>query len=152
MIKSLAIVIFIISSFQAKSQQINLYKSFGGVHFTKGDTLLTERQVTMMLYKTSPDAYKEFKKARKYNTISSVMGFTGGILIAIPIVTAIIGGEPEWLIGATGGGLLLASIPVNRVYKARALHALDIYNEKFSSRINTGFYFSGTQAGLIVKF
>jgi hypothetical protein len=152
MIKFLPAVILIFSFFPAKSQQINLYKTFGGVRYTKGDTLLSERQVAMMLYKASPEAYREFKKAKKYNTISSVLGFSGGVLIAIPVVTAIIGGEPEWLIGATGAGLLLASIPVNRVYKARALHALDIYNEKFTSRIKTRFYFGGTQAGVLIKF
>ena len=77
----------------------------------------------------------------------------GGMLIGFPLGTAIVGGEPEWGLAAAGTVFLLGSIPLNRIFKARALNALDIYNGKVSaSRIKPEFYFAGTGARLIIKF
>jgi hypothetical protein len=151
-IKLLPLVVLLFSAFQMRGQQISMYKTFGGVRFTQNDTVLTDRQVSMILFKENMDAYKEFKKAKKINTLSSILGFSGGALMGIPIVTAIAGGDPEWILGATGAGLILASIPIHRAYKARTLHALDIYNEKLTGRINTRFFFAGTHAGVVIKF
>jgi len=130
-----------------------MYKTFGGVRYTQNDSLLSERQVAMVLFKDNKQAYNELKKARKYNTLSSILGFAGGALVAVPVVTAIAGGDPEWLFAAGGAGLIIASIPLNRTYKARALNALDIYNgEKPVGRIKPSFYFTGNRAGLVIKF
>ena len=118
----------------------------------KSDSLISENQVRMILLKEAPAAYEEFKTAKKIGTFSSIVGFTGGVLIIVPLATAVLGGEPEWALAAGGAALLIASIPLNRIYKARALNALDIYNEKFSSRLKPGLYFAGTQIGLTVKF
>jgi hypothetical protein len=145
-------IIFFLSSLQLRGQQIAMYKTFGGVRFVQGDTLLTDRQVSMILIKNNSAAYEEFKSARKYNTFSSIMGFSGATLIGIPVVTAIAGGDPEWVLAASGGAILVGSILFHRTYKAKALNALDIYNEKFTSRINTSFYFSGTAVGVRLKF
>jgi hypothetical protein len=137
----------------AMSQKIEMYKKFGGVRFMQGDTLLSERQVAMILFKDNKSAYTVLKKAKKFNAFSSVLGFAGTALIAIPVITAISGGTPEWGLAAGGAGLLIASIPLNRIYKSRTLDALDIYNgEQPTSRIQPSFYFAGTRAGLIVKF
>jgi hypothetical protein len=137
----------------AMAQKIDMYKKFGGVRFMQGDTLLSERQVSMILFKDNKTAYDALKKARKFNTFSSILGFAGGALIAIPIVTAISGGTPEWGLAAGGAGLIFASIPLNRIYKSRTLDALDIYNgTRPTSRITPSLYFTGSRAGIIVKF
>lgn len=129
-----------------------MYKTFGGIRYMQGDTLLSERQLTMILFKENQSALDELKRAKKYNTISSIFGFTGAVLVAVPLVAAVAGGEPEWGIAAGGVALLVGSIPFNRIYKARSLHALDIYNEKLSSRIKTNIYFTGSRAGVVVRF
>jgi len=135
------------------SQKIEMYKKFGGVRFMQGDTLLSERQVAMILFKENKSAYVALKKAKKFNTFSSILGATGTVLIAIPVISAISGGTPEWGLAAGGAGLIIASIPFNRIYKSRILDALDIYNGvQPTSRVQPGFYFGGTRAGLIVKF
>ncbi|PZR40476.1 MAG: hypothetical protein DI538_04190 [Azospira oryzae] len=149
---TLLVLMMIASSVMAQKSKIEMYKTFGGVRYLRGDSILTDPQMSMILYKDNPAAYAEFKKAKKYNVISSVMGFTGGALVAVPLITAVAGGEPEWLLAAGGGALILGSIPFNRIYKARSLNAIDIYNEKLTSRIKTNLYFTGSRAGIVVKF
>lgn len=136
----------------AMAQKIDMYKKFGGVRFMQGDTLLSDRQVSMILFKDNQQAYNEFKKAKKFNTLSSVFGFAGTALIAIPVITAISGGTPEWGFAVGGAGLIIASIPLNRIYKSRTLDALDIYNGTPTSRVVPSLYFTGSRAGLMVKF
>jgi hypothetical protein len=137
----------------AMAQKIELYKKFGGVRFMRGDTLLSERQVSMILFKDNKPAYDQLKKAKKFTTFSSILGFAGGALIAVPVITVISGGTPEWWLAAGGAASIIASIPVNRIYKSRTLDALDTYNgAQPTSRIQPSLYFSGTRAGLIIKF
>ncbi len=134
-------------------QKIELYKKFGGVRFVRNDSLLSERQVSMILFKDNKQAYDALKGAKKFNRISSVMGFAGGALALIPIATAISGGTPEWWMAGGGAALIIGSIPFNRIYKARTLSALDIYNGTQSTgRVQPSLYFTGTGAGLIIKF
>ncbi len=129
-----------------------MYKTFGGVRYEKDSTALSTRQVMMLLHE-KPLAYAEFKKAKANDNLSSVFGFTGGTLVLIPLGTALIGGEPEWKLAAGGAALILVSIPFNRIFKARALNALDIYNGKpVSFRIKPEFYFAGTGARLLIRF
>src|SRR4051812_17875754 len=92
------------------AQNLSMYKTFGGVHFTQSDSLLTENQVKMILLKESPKAYQEFKSAKKFSTLSAISGFTGGALILVPLATAALGGEPEWGLAAGGAVLLITSI------------------------------------------
>jgi hypothetical protein len=147
-----AVVLFFIAQF-ALGQKIEMYKKFGGVRFMQGDTVLSERQVSMILFKDNKQAYNALKKAKKYNVLSSVLGFAGGAMMAIPVVTAISGGTPEWALAGGGAVLIIASIPLSRVYRSRTLDALDLYNgDKPMGRVQPSFYFTGTRAGLIVKF
>ncbi len=152
MIKFFIGIVCLVACHSLMAQKIEMYKTFGGVRYLRNDSLLSDPQMSMILYKDNKAAYTEFKKAKKYSVISSIMGFTGGALIAVPLITAVAGGEPEWLFVAGGGALILGSIPFNRIYKARSLHAIDIYNEKLTSRIKTNFYFTGSRAGVVVKF
>lgn len=151
--KFLLSILFVIAIQNLFAQSITMYKKFGGVRFMQNDSLLSERQVSMILFKDNQQAYTGFKKAKGLNTLSSVLGFTGVALIAIPVATAISGGTPEWGFAAGGAGLILASIPFNRIYKSRTLDALDLYNgTKPTSRVQSSLYFTGNRAGLIVKF
>lgn len=127
-----------------------MYKKFGGVRYTRNDTLLSDNQVAMVLYKENSAAYVEFKKAKKVRAVASVMSFAGGILMAFPLGTAVLGGEPEWELAAGGAALIVAAIPVNRRYKARSLQALDMYNEKFAGKPRARIYFTGN--GMTLKF
>lgn len=131
-----------------------MYKNFGGVVYEMDTLTLSTRQVKMVL-KQNPEAFAEFKVARTKAAISNVMGFTGGLLVAIPLVTAVAGGQPEWIYAGGGAVLFLASIPFNTSFRGHALNAIDIYNSKgatSSIKINSSFHFYGTGASLVIRF
>lgn len=128
-----------------------MYKTFGGVRYEMDTLVLGPKQVLEVL-KSNPVAFEEFKRAKVNYNIAGVLGFTGGVLIGLPIGTAIAGGDPEWGLAAGGVGLLLATIPFNRAYKGRAFGAIELYNKKETSRVKPIFHFNGTQAKLVVRF
>lgn len=108
-----------------------------------------------MLLMTNEDAYREFKIARNKATISSILGFSSGLLVAVPLVTAVAGGQPEWLLAAGGGALFLASIPFSSSSKGHALTAIELYNSELSAshqRVKPTLYFTGTSASLVIRF
>lgn len=147
----LCILLGLICYTSCLSQEIKIYKTFGGVRFEM-DTLVISPKQVLELLKVEPIAYQEFKRAKLNYNVAGVLGFTGGILIAIPLGTAIVGGEPEWGLAAGGAALLLASIPFNRAFKNRAVYALDLYNKNHASRIKPTFYFAGTHGRLLIRF
>lgn len=103
--------------------------------------------------KINPAAYSEFKSARNNLGVSSALKFVGGLLIIVPLTTAIGGGDPEWVLAAGGLGLLLASIPLDVTFRNRALNSLDIYNAQPKARqIKTNLYFSGLGAKFVIRF
>lgn len=119
------------------------------------DTLTLSTKQVGMLLRQNPEAYEEFRIARSKSTISSVLGFSSGLLVAAPLVTAVAGGQPEWLLAAGGGVLFLASISFNSSSKGHALNAIEIYNSKLSAsnqRVKSTLYFSGHSASLVIRF
>lgn len=128
-----------------------MYKTFGGVRFEMDTLVLSPKQVLEIL-KEEPLAYEEFKLAKANYNVAGVLGFTGGILIGIPIGTAIAGGDPEWGLAAGGAALVLGSIHFNRMFKGRAFNALELYNKKYTSRLKPTLHFYGTQARLMIRF
>jgi hypothetical protein len=133
------------------AQELKAYKTFGGVRFEMDTIELTIKQVTAIL-KEQPTAHAEFKKAKAYSNAAALAGFSGAVLLAIPLGTAIAGGEPEWTMAAGGALLLLASIPLTTSYRTHTMNALDIFNENKSARIKTEFIWSGTRAKIVIRF
>ncbi len=139
-------------SFQQK--KISIYKTFGGVVYEIDTLSISSRQVSMIL-RQNPEAYQEFKIAKTKSAISSVLGFSSGVLVAVPLVSAVAGGQPEWGLAAAGGALFLASIPFHISFKGHALNAIDIYNAKIPTahqRVKPSFFFSGNSAGVQIRF
>jgi hypothetical protein len=137
----------------AQAQDILMYKTFGGVRFERDSLVISPRQVQSILWENAI-ASEKFRKARLNSSVSAVLGFAGGVLIGIPVGTAIIGGgDPEWGFALGGAALIGVSIPFNRAFKRNAQDALDIHNQKKGARRNFDpeFYWSGTQLGLRLK-
>jgi hypothetical protein len=109
------------------SQRLSMYRTFGGAHFTMDSVQVTNRQVSEIL-SIDPQATAEFKMARHKATAASIIGFAGGVLIGIPVGTAIAGGEPEWLMAGGGALLIIASIPFQRSFINHAEKAVDGFN------------------------
>ncbi len=135
-------------------QKITMYKTFGGVVYELNDSVQLSTRQTMMLLYTNQPAYGEFKKARRMSTVSSLMGFTGAAMAAIPVATLAFGERSDWGLAGGGAALILGSIFVNRAFKARALYAIDLYNSQGekTSRIKPEFFFYGTGAKLVIRF
>jgi hypothetical protein len=145
-------LLFLCFSSISFAQEIHAYKTFGGVRFEM-DTLTLGLNQVLEIVKENPDAYAELKRAKANYSVSGVLGFSGALLIAIPIGTVVAGGSPEWGLAAGGAALLLASIPFSTSFRGHTMQALDIYNAKSrTSRIKSEFQFYGSGARLIFRF
>jgi len=143
-------LLFVVSS--AFSQRLQVYRTFGGVQFQFDANTVSIKQVLEIVYDNKA-AYAELRKAKKNYSVAGVLGFTGGVLIGLPLGTAILGGKPEWILAGVGGAFAIASIPLSRAFRSHAQEAVDLYNmDAPTSRINTSFYFSGNSLGLLIKF
>ncbi|HMJ69806.1 MAG TPA: hypothetical protein VK508_12970 [Cyclobacteriaceae bacterium] len=147
----------ILISNEVFSQPLEMHKTLGGAHFMRDTLYLSHRQVSEIL-SIDPQASEEFKIATKNYRIGGILGFSGAILLAIPVVTAISGGEPEWLMAGAGGALLLASIPFSKTFKSRSESAIRVYNDRHvtpdgnarADKLKPRLYFNG--AGVTLKF
>jgi hypothetical protein len=133
-----------------------MQKHFGNTSFeyTEGDSVykVGQKQVSFIM-KDNPTALAEFKKARTNSTLASIMGFTGVVLVVVPIAGAIGGGDPEWILAGGGAALILGSIPLNKSFKQHAERAMDIYNKKHTSfRPRAEYFLSGAGAKLVIRF
>lgn len=152
--KKLALLSLLVVCFSQISvaQEINAFKTFGGVRFEM-DTLTLGLNEVLEIVKENPAAYSELKRAKTNYNVAGILGFTGAILIAVPVATAIAGGSPEWGFAAGGAALLLSSIPFRNAFRGRTIGALDIYNAKYkTSRIKPEWQFYGTGMRLMVRF
>lgn len=134
-------------------QQITMHKSFGGVRFERDTVAISIKQVASLL-EEEPLAYDQFKKARVNSVAASVLGFAGGLLVGIPLGTALVGGDPEWGLALGGAALIGISIPLDKAFKRHAQSALDVYNQKLTSQhmIKPEVFFTANGVGLKIKF
>ena len=150
--KAAIVLIALCVTYSAEGQRIDFYKTFGGMGFEMDTINLSIHDVLEMM-RVNPGAHEEFKKARSNYSAAGVLGFTGALLISVPLVTYVAGGYPEWGLAVAGGVLTLISIPLNRSFQHHAQNALDEYNKQFeSTRMRTNLYFTGTGARLVIRF
>lgn len=150
---ALAFLLLFITYRTVHAQKIEMYKTFGGVRFERDSLVISPRQVQSILWEDALASGK-FRKARVNSSVSAVLGFAGGILIGIPVGTALIGGgDPEWGLALGGAALIGVGIPFNRAFKRNAQDALDIHNQKKSARrdFQPELFWSGSQVGLRLK-
>ncbi len=138
------------------AQSLTMHKSFGSTRFEYHNDTATfsvgPRQV-LDIMQDDPLAYAEFKKARYSYSIAGLLGFAGGVLIAVPVGTAIGGGEPEWAIAAAGAALVITSIPLSKSFRGHAENAIDTYNKKHTAfRLRTEYFWRGMGVGVVIRF
>lgn len=152
-IKYFTLFCLLILSHIGFSQNIQIYKTFGGYRFER-DSMSISPKMVLSIMKSNPQAYAEFKTAKTNFDVAGVLGFSGALLIAFPIGTAIGGGDPEWAFAAGGAALLLATIPLNAAFRNHALNALDIYNSDPNSSKSTkaSLYWSGLGGKIVLRF
>lgn len=119
--------IALLSSSPAMAQRLEMHRTVGGAHFMLDTLYISHRQVSEIV-SIDPQASHEFKAALKNYRVGGILGFGGAIILAIPVVNAVAGGEPEWLMAGGGVVLLVASLPFSRAFKSHAQLAIDGYN------------------------
>jgi hypothetical protein len=132
-------------------QRITMKKTVGGVSFETDTLILSSRQVLEIL-ENEPLPHEEFRRARRSYAAASILGFTGGLMIALPVVSAVVGSAPQWGWAAGGALLILTSIPLVKEFTLHAQRALDAHNKQFSTRVISNVYFSGTGLRLTLRF
>lgn len=136
-------------------KKLTMYKTFGSVIYMLSDSLEISPKQTATILFTHPQAYSEFKKARRWSTTSAVTGFAGAAMVAIPLATLAFGERADWGYAIGGFALIAVGLICNQVYKARALYSLDLYNADLPqkiSQIKPQLRFYGTGACLVIKF
>jgi hypothetical protein len=149
-ILSLLVLVAAIGLHAQDRTEIKMYKTFGGARFELDTLVLSPKQVLQIL-KVEPLAYEKFKRAKANYNAAGVLGFVGGILVFVPIGTAIAGGNPEWGLAAGGAVLVLGSLTLTRIFRSHAFEAIELYNGK-TARIKPEFQFYGTGARLVMRF
>lgn len=132
----------ILLGYEAFSQPIQMHKTLGGAHFQRDTIYLSHRHVTEIL-SVDPEATHEFKLAIKNYRVGGILGFSGAILLAVPVISAIAGGDPEWLMAGGGAVLLGASVPFSRAFKKHSEAALAGYNQRHEQQPGSKLYFTG---------
>lgn len=132
-------------------QPLTMNKTFGGVQFLRDTVELSSRQVGDLL-SVNPEALLQFKRAKVNSNVGTLLGVGGSALIAIPLVSAIVGNEPQWLMVAGGAGLLAASIPFNRAFRMRAGKAIELYNGQLPKARLAAPEFTITRYGATFRF
>lgn len=137
--KFIGIIFFVVFNlgiiFNAQSQVENtleLKSNFWGNKFYKGDTIISINQV---LYEMSTDEtiYSLMLSAKKDNVFSQILGATGGLLIGIPVGTALVGGDPNWVLAGIGIGIIGITIPISINFKKKANEAILQHNNFIKS-------------------
>lgn len=137
-------------------EQITMHKTFGSTRFeyTKDTvTFSVSPKEVLQIMGDDPLAYEEFWKAKRNYSVSGLMGFAGAALIAVPIASAIAGGDPEWAFAAAGAGLIVGSTQFSKAFNRHAQSAVNTFNKRHTAfRPRADYLFSGTGLKLMLKF
>lgn len=123
----------VVSKAQTPSDSIFIHKNFFGYNFYQTDTKLNFNQLPYIM-EADLEAHQLIKKASSNNTISAIISGTGGFLIGWQLASALVGGEPNWIIAGVGGGLIVISIPINSKSYRQSLQAVGMYNTRLVAK------------------
>jgi hypothetical protein len=121
-----ALLFFVTSYSQVRSDSITVAKKFGTV-FQQYGRNLTPAQLKQIV-SVNPEAAAEMKKANANTFPAFAFSYAGGFMIGWPIGTALAGGKANWTLAGIGAGLVLLAIPFSTAYTSHAKNAVRIYN------------------------
>lgn len=124
-----------ISKGQTPSDSIFVYKNFIGYKFYQKNVRLNFNQRPYIM-EGDQTAHSQIKKVGNKNTISSILSGTGGFLIGLQLVTALVGGDANWTIVVIGGGLFVVFIPIYSKSDKQSLEAVNLYNAGLGTSIH----------------
>lgn len=98
-----------------------------GYRYTQGGEALDVSDMVTKL-EQEPKAAEKLAGYDGMSTAAVVAGSAGGALIGWPIGTAMVGGDPMWILAAIGAGLVLLSIPPALSAAGKLSDAVDAHN------------------------
>jgi len=109
------------------TDSIQVTKRFLGYTYEQNGMRLNINDMYRIMRK-NPTAYEYIKKARFNHTMTTALGGIGGFMIGFPVGVALAGGDPEWLMAAIGGGVILIAIPVGNAASVNTRNAVREFN------------------------
>ena len=154
-----AILVLSLGTFPAQSQkiqdqnhkeEIEMKVKALGYRFYKNGERLTWKELIEETQSVEK-ANELIKRARSQRTISSILGFTGGALIGIPLGQKSADREPSWEFAYVGGAVVLVGLHLSfRVFN-NVNKGVDTYNiavaPKSSYRFQPEFFVMNNQNG-----
>jgi hypothetical protein len=147
-------LVSIISSFgQPIGNTMTLKSDFFGLRFYQNDKKMNFSQAAKVMQENE-QAYNYIRSARTNNTWSTIIGSIGGFMLGYTLGTSLGGGDPNWVVGGIGAGLIVAGIPLTIQAKKQAQNAVLTYNEglKSSSFRKTELNLSVTSRSMGLRF
>lgn len=118
---------------QNNKDKIEIESSFGGYKYSRNGSDISMGKLVKIM-KHDELAYPEIKAAKTKNTMTTILGATGGVLIGIPIGTAIANGKPNWILAGIGAAIIVVSIPISIAGKHQAYRAVEMYNANLTTQ------------------
>lgn len=145
---------FYVSKAQTTSDSLFVAKNFWGYKFYQKDARLNFNQLPYVMEENS-EAFNLISHAKSNNTISSIISGAGGFLVGWQLVTAAIGGDPNWVLAGVGGGLIVISIPIFSKSYRQSIEAVKMYNEGLAMsnhRLNFNIGASRNGIGIMIRY
>jgi len=152
----LLFVLGLCTLFSINAQKIETKKSFGENTFYQNGKKLSTKQLKEIL-KDNTEALNLMKSAKTNQTWATILGGAGGVLVGVPIGTAIGGGDAKWELAGVGAVLIIGSIPILNGYNKKSKKAIELYNSDFPS-VSSNFQpefninFQPTGLGITMSF
>lgn len=117
-----------LTSAAQQSSELTMKSNFWGTKFYKGDSIMSVNGVleTMAPFEAP---YNQMLLAKKDFVATQVLAAIGGVLIGWPVGTALVGGQPQWILAGIGAGIIVISLPISANFSKKAKEALATYNQ-----------------------
>ncbi len=149
--KTLSFLLLLFLSITSLSaQQIESEKVFLGYKFTMNNQRLDLKAMKKLMI-ADTEATRLIKKARKNNTISTILGSIGGSFVGIPIGAAVSNQDAPWVLAGVGAAFIGVAIPISLRSSNQAFEAVERINSVNSSPPNplqVTFNFIGNKNGV----
>ena len=130
--KTLLLFLSLLGTMTTFAQSLTFEKGRGGWQFREDGQILS-KPVLQERFSTIPAAAENYQSYRSQMGLAGVLGGIGGVLIGLPLGTAIGGGDPNWWLAGIGAGVVVLAIPIESGAKKKARAAVAAHNASLGS-------------------
>ena len=129
------------------AQKIEVEKVFGGYKYSQNGEKLSLKELGNILEKKT-DSFELYKKGKSNLLFSTILNFSGGLLIGIPIGQSVSGKKANWTLAGIGTGLAIVGITIYSSANKKINKSIEIHNSKQTSTALYEFNLNATSNGL----